>query len=215
MSGETKFFIGTILATILVVFGGLLIFNFQSSPKQETVANLEALVKENSQQTNPEAQVRIVEFGDFQCPACAVAHPTVKQVLEEYGDRVNFVFRHFPLPQHRNAIAAAIASEAAGLQGKFWEMHDKLFENQDDWAGSSKPLDVFRRYATELGLDLKRFERDFKEGNFKEKIENDRQDGQVLGVNSTPTFFVNNTKFTGIPNFTNLKNQIEAALYSQ
>ena len=140
--------------------------------------------------------VVLMEYSDFQCPACRSYFPMVEQVIAEYKDRITFVYRHFPLPQHLNAMVASRASEAAGRQGKFWEMYALLFQNQDMWASDSKPLDKYKEYANQLGLDLERFETDYNDSALKGKIQNDYKSGVKLGVEATPTFFINGKKIS-------------------
>ena len=144
---------------------------------------------------NPTAKVALIEYGDFQCPACAQFHPLVKIMKEEFGNDVAFAFRHFPLSQaHPNAKAAARAAEAAGAQGKFWEMHDYLFEHQTEWAPKPSPKAAFVSYAQELGLNTDQFENDLDRDDLEDKINAQYQSGTASGVNSTPTFFLNGTK---------------------
>lgn len=139
-----------------------------------------------------QAAVTLVEYGDFQCPACAAYYPLVKQLEQELGDRVRIVYRHFPLEQtHPHARPAAQAAEAAGKQGKFWEMHDLLFGRQGDWATAGDPRQVFEGYAGELGLDVQRFAADLGEAALDEKISAQRDGGVRLRVAGTPTFFLN------------------------
>ncbi len=140
--------------------------------------------------------VVLMEYSDFQCPACRSYFPMVEQIVAEYKNRITFVYRHFPLPQHLNAMAASRASEAAGRQGKFWEMYVMLFQNQDAWATVSKPLDKYKEYATELGLDIERFENDYNDPALKGKVQNDYKSGVKLGVEATPTFFINGKKIS-------------------
>jgi len=138
------------------------------------------------------APVTLVEYGDFQCPACKTYHPIVEQVLKAKGpDAVRFVFRHYPLPQHGNAMPAAKAAEAAGVQGKFWEMYNMLYEKQSEWSGSSDAKSIFVGYAKEMGLDESKFLADYDSKELKEKITNQSKGGAKAGVNSTPTFLVN------------------------
>lgn len=142
------------------------------------------------------ANVRLVEFSDFQCPACKMAELAIKNVLLTYSDKIQFIYRHFPLSQHANAKEAAYFAEAAGEQGKFWEMHDKLFETQAEW---SKLTDTdasafFLDLVKQLGLDESKVKKALEENTFKSKIDSDVTEGQSLGVNSTPTFFVNGRK---------------------
>ena len=140
------------------------------------------------------APVTLVEYGDFQCPACGAFYPIVAEALKAGGTNVRFVFRHFPLTQHQNALPAAQASEAAAAQGKFWEMYDVLYTSQEAWATSTDPKTVFTSYAKDLGLDLDKFATDYESKDYKVIISNDYKGGVKAGINSTPTFFVNGKK---------------------
>ncbi|MEJ8282146.1 DsbA family protein [Pseudonocardia spirodelae] len=142
----------------------------------------------------PNASATLVEFADFQCPACGRVHPIMNQLVQQYGDRVQFVFRNFPLPMHRNAEAAAIAGEAARAQGKFVPMYDRLFETQADWSESADAATVFRGYAQELGLDLAAYDAAVADPATAAKIEADTAAGQAAGVSGTPTIFVDGEK---------------------
>lgn len=135
--------------------------------------------------------VTIVEYSDFQCPACGANYPLVEEVFAEYKNKISFTYRHFPLPQHKNALLAAYASEAAGKQGKFWEMTDILFKNQNEWSESMTARTIFSGYAEKLGLDIARFTSDMKSDEIKNKVENDKKSGQLSAVDHTPTFFLN------------------------
>jgi protein-disulfide isomerase len=140
-------------------------------------------------------KVTLVEFGDFQCPACGAYEPLVRKVLSDNKDTLQIVFRHFPLTQiHPNALLAAKASEAAGLQGKFWEMHDMIYDRQVDWSGAMNARDLFVIYATNIGLDTKKFGDDLNSKVIEEKIQAEYKEGTRLGVQGTPTFFVNGKK---------------------
>lgn len=143
----------------------------------------------------PTAAVTIIEYGDFQCPACSTAAPVMKEVIDEYKDKgVAFIFRNFPLTTiHPNAIAAASAAEAAGLQGKYWEMYDKLYQNQSAWenAGSTDRTDVFVGYAASLALDTEQFKNDITSQAVAQKIDFDTALARKAEVQSTPTIFVN------------------------
>lgn len=144
---------------------------------------------------NPEAAVTLVEYADFQCPACGQYHPIIKKLEEELGAQVRFVFRHFPLARvHPNAEAAAAAAEAAGLQEKFWEMRNILFERQNDWSKKPNPRVAFVAYAQELGLNTDQFKNDMELDVIEEKIQTQFNGGTASGVNSTPTFFINSAK---------------------
>ena len=144
---------------------------------------------------NSASPVTLVEYGDFQCPACAQYYPVVKTLEQEFAADTQFIFRHFPLTRpHPNAKSAAAAAEAAGMQGKFWEMHDMLFEKQNEWTTKPRPQSAFNAYAEELGLDVAKFEDDMNRDDIEEKIDAHFKSGSASGVDSTPTFFLNGTK---------------------
>lgn len=141
----------------------------------------------------PNAPVTIEEFADFQCGACAGMHPVVKELRSTYGDRVRIVFRHFPLniPAHDKAYEAAVATEAAGMQGKFWDMQNILFTNQQVWSRSSDYRKMFQDYAQKIGLDVDKFNADVAGSFTKNRVDADLQRGRSLQINSTPTFYIN------------------------
>lgn len=139
------------------------------------------------------AAITIVEFGDYQCPYCGDAYPIVKEVQETFGDQIKLVFRNFPLQEaHEYAFDAALAAEAAALQDKFWEMHDAIYENQYRING-----ELFEELAETIGLDLEQFQKDIEADSVKQKVEGDFESGVRSGVNGTPSFYVNGTKFDG------------------
>jgi protein-disulfide isomerase len=138
------------------------------------------------------ASVVIEEFFDFQCPTCATVHPLLYEMNATYGSRIKLVVRNFPLSQiHPNAYDAAVASEAAGLQGKFWEMQNIIFQNQQRWSTAQNARTLFESYAGTLGLDIEKFKEDLSGLAAKGRVEADMQRGRSLGVNSTPTILVN------------------------
>jgi formate-nitrite transporter family protein len=135
--------------------------------------------------------ITLEEFGDYQCPPCGNLHPILKKIKEEYGDRVKFVFHHFPLIQmHPHALEAAQAAVAAGFQGRFWEMHDLIYKNQAAWSSAVDAQPFFLNYARQAGVDISRFLNDSVNPRTTAIISNDLQRGQALGVNSTPTVFI-------------------------
>jgi len=141
---------------------------------------------------NPDAGVTLVEYSDFQCPACSSYFSIIKGLEDEFSRDVRIVYRNFPLSQvHSNADVAAGAAEAAGNQGKFWEMHDMLFANQSQWAGSNDAENIFAGYASQLGLDVERFREDINSDEVKNRVSEDYQEGVSAGIDSTPTFYVN------------------------
>lgn len=157
------------------------------------MSTLHPPVNENDHiQGNPEkAKVILTEYGDYQCPSCGEAYPIVKNLQEYFGDSLLFVFRNFPLTEvHPEAFQAALAAEAADLQGKFWEMHDILFENQE-----RLDLEALEYYAEQIGLNLNKFRNDIRSKTLQDKVENDIESGLRSGVNGTPSFYINNEKY--------------------
>lgn len=138
------------------------------------------------------APAHLEEFGDFQCPPCGLFHPILQQMHAEFGDRLSITFREFPLvPAHQHALAAASAAEAAGLQGKFWEMHDLIYEHQADWKDQFDVRPIFEGYAKQIGLDVDRYKRDMNGEVVAQRIFQDGKRGHSLGVKGTPTVFLN------------------------
>ena len=140
---------------------------------------------------SPTAAVTIEEFADFQCPTCAMMHPKVNEIRSAFGERVRIIFRQFPLQGHPFAYDAALAAEAAGMQGKFWEMQNMLFTNQQSWANSTNPRTVFTEYAKTLGLNVEKFSDDMISLPIKNRVDADLQRGRAVGVGSTPAFYIN------------------------
>ena len=143
-----------------------------------------------------DSKVILLEYGDYQCPGCGAAYPNVKTVTDKYKDQIAVVFRNFPLTSlHPNALAAAAAAEAAGLQGKYWEMHDKLYTNQDEWKDldSSKRTDFFANYASGLGLNVDKFKTDMASDKVNQKINFDIALGKKAGVDATPSIYLDGT----------------------
>jgi protein-disulfide isomerase len=156
-----------------------------------------------------ESKVVLTEYSDFQCPACKAYYPFLKKLGEEFKN-LSIVYRNFPLSQHANAWPAAQAAQAAGKQGKFWEMHDMLFDNQDNWARSTSPEGIFTDYSQTLGLDIEKFKTDFNSSETKNKIQTDYQGG-ASEVDGTPTFFLNDKKIKSPQNYDELRDIIQQA----
>jgi len=191
-----KRFLG-FLAVLALVLGGIFFFfntDKASAPDQKSSATSGLTNHVTGKGTTG---VKLVEYGDFQCPACAAYEPAVAQVRQKYGDQITFQFRNFPLTQiHPNAIASARAAEAADIQGKYWEMHDLLYQNQKEWEAVTDTVTVFNQYATQLGLDVNKFKSDFKSSAINDRVQNDLKEGLRLEVSSTPTFFLNGKKIS-------------------
>lgn len=160
-----------------------------------------------------QAKVTLVEYSDFQCPACATYYPVLKQLNKEFEDSMQFVYRYFPLKTiHKNAYVASFAAEASGRQGKFWEMHDLLFDNQKEWSDLANPQEKFLDYAKLLGLDTEKFKNDLESKEVKDKVASDYQNGLSATVNATPTFFLNGQKIISPRSYEEFKSKIEEAL---
>ena len=144
-------------------------------------------------QGNEQAAIKLVEYGDYQCPHCAKAYFVIKEIQSTFGDQILFVFRNFPLQEsHRYANIAAQAALAAGKQGKFWDMHNALYENQEHLND-----DFIDHIADKLGMDIEQFEKDLYSDEIIDSVENDYESGVKSGVHGTPSFFVNGIKFDG------------------
>jgi protein-disulfide isomerase len=154
-----------------------------------------------------DAPVTLVEYGDYECPACLNSQPIIRRLMEKFGDRLRVVFRHFPRNSiHPHASAAAEAAEAAGVQGKFWEMHESLFAHQQELAD----LDL-THLALLLGLDVYRFQRDSESRTFPKRVREHYDGGVASGVDRTPTFFINGCRYKGHNEFEALAAAIESA----
>ena len=190
-------------SVIVLVLGGLIAYSRLSNPSANVssidVNNIIVASDQNGQIADhtfgkTDGKVVLIEYGDFQCPSCGGAHPQIKTITEEYKDKILFIFRNFPLrAQHPNALAAAAAVEAAGLQGKYWEMHNLVFESQQEWSplAANERTSKFTEYAESIGLDKERFLTDIASTPVSTKISFDQAIGKKINVNSTPTFYLN------------------------
>lgn len=189
--------IGIWVGVIVILIIGLwaLIGAVNNSPSPQTpskIENLSPVSQSDFVKGDGKAKVILIEYADFQCPACRSYFPLAKQLSSEFSKDLKVVYRFFPLTTiHQNALISAQAAYAAGLQGKFWEMHDKLFENQSSWSGLSNPKDIFVDYAKKLNLNIDKFKKDLEADSTKEFINKAADNATAIGINSTPTFFVN------------------------
>ena len=211
----------TVFVVITAVIGAGVYFSSQdggTAGAGGTQGDGEAqVVRENSHRLSspPDSDVTFVEFLDFECEGCAAAFPAVEQLRAQYGQQVTFVARYFPMPGHFNGERAARAVEAAAQQGQFEPMYKKMFETQSQWGEQQVPADeVFRGYATELGLDVAAWDEAYNAPATLERIKDDIADGTALGVQGTPTFFVNG-KQLDIKTYADLGAAIRNALGQQ
>ena len=221
---QNKIFIGLVFGTLILLFGGVFLFSrggstvtegnqvnstfLEPAGKQKTGG----IVNGNYVSASESAGITLVEFGDYQCPACGIYNPLVKQVLTEFAGKIAFASKNFPLAQHKNAPISSFSAEAAGFQGKFWQMHDKLYENQNSWSASSDAKTIFIGYATDLGLNVDQFKLDIDSQKVKDIVASDYADGNTIGINSTPTFYLNGVKMDNPANIEDFRKTIESVL---
>ena len=195
-----KKYIPTILISIAILFVVVFIARALMAPdgSQTNTSSSELsqqdkdALKTGATIGDPNSKVVVTEFGDYQCPACAAWHTFVKDtMLPKYQGKILFVFKNFPLPIHKNAKASAYAVEAAGLQGKFWEMHNIVYENQSEWENESNPNGKFEEYANRVGLNIDQWKKDRESSKIKDLVEKDTKLGEKLNLPGTPSFLVN------------------------
>lgn len=189
-----------IIIVLIALFCGVFVVSKKKAdaPTNNSTAN-SAKVSSHTLGDNTK-KVTLVEYGDFQCPACTAYHPIIKQVVDKYKADISFQFVNYPLVQiHPNAMAAHRAAEAAAQQNKYWEMHDLLYEQHDSWANASGASAIFEGYASQLGLNVSKFKSDASSSNTNDIIQADLKKGQGLGVSATPTFYLNGKKLDEPP----------------
>jgi len=200
-----------LLSLALLFFLGKNFGNLLTTPQEDTPKGVE-LRQDDWVRGKADARVVLIEYSDFQCPACGFYKPIVQSLLSEFEGELKLVYRHFPLTNiHKNALLAAKVAEAAGLQGKFWEMHDLLFEKREEWENLGNE-EIFLQYAESLGLDKEKFEKDLNSKEVEEKVFRDIQSANALRLNSTPSFFLQGKKISprSVEDFRNMiKKEIE------
>jgi len=209
---EVKVLLGLGAIALIIIFTATLFFNrSQQGAVPLSAADQDRLVREDSPSRGPaNAPVTLVEFLDPECESCRAAYSEVEQILDDYEGRIRYVVRYFS--NHNNSVLAVIATEAAGEQGKYWEMQEILFVNQPQWGERATPqTDLFISYASELGLDVERFTASLQNPDYAGKAERDQQDAEALGLRGTPTFFVNGQLVYGM-NGETLRTLIDQAL---
>ena len=183
----------TLFSIAVILIAGLLIFMFYSTVSiNRDITGLNIVKGVNPPRGNPNSSITIIEFSDFQCPNCYTGQIVLDKLFEDYNGSIVSYYRNLPLTIHENSMIAALAAQAAGEQGKFWEYHDILFDNQYELDKES-----LRKYAKELGLNMTQFNLALDSEKYKSDIDGDIQDAKALGVRGTPTFFINGQKVEG------------------
>ncbi len=206
------FWAAFLVVLALVVWGLAIAINRPVSVNGTLVGSPAPISESDHVKGSANAAVTLIEYSDFQCPACGVMYWSVARLLQdESSTTLRFVYRHFPLPQHANAIPSATAAEAAGLQGKFWEMYDLIFKNHTDWTELTDATPTFIGYAKTLGLDIVKFTADLKDQKIADRIQASIESGQVTGIAATPSFFLNGKIITNPQTYAEFKKLIEEA----
>src|ERR1051325_11580885 len=188
-------FVIVIVVAIATVGSGTILYRARRPQLQNMPESQRVLAKSDASahvRGNPNAPVTLEEFGDFQCPPCGQFAKFLEELLKEYDSRLRIVFRNFPLPAHEHAREAALAAEAAGMQGRFWEMYDVLYREQVFWSYAPNTRELFESYAGTIGLNLDQFKKDMDGEKAKERVDSDHARGDSLGVKMTPALFINN-----------------------
>lgn len=203
-----------IIVVLVVGFAGLIYMAASSRPTVEDIDPQTVLqVREDDfVRGDPYSPVVLVEYADYECPACRAYHPLLNEVVEKYGGKIAIVNRHFPLPFHKNSRTAAWAVEAAGKQGQFKEMADLVFERQDEWSGNIANISLFYPYAEQLGLDMDQFKTDAVSQDIKDKVDRHYLEGQAIGVNATPTFYLQGEKLGNLRSIEEFSALIDAEI---
>lgn len=216
----------SILGGLIIAFGAVFFISQNSNDKKDSGANSQnSSAATNHVMGEASSKVTLVEYGDYQCPVCGLYYQPVKDAMEELKTSAKFQFRNLPLVgPHPNAFAAARAAEAADLQNKFWEMNGKLFESQSSWSSSTKPLEFFKSYAKEIGIDVTKFESDYSSSAVNDRINADIAEfGKTGQQQATPTFFINGRAINnkdlsganGFPTAEKIKSIVQAEIDKQ
>jgi len=214
MSNKTFFIV--IAVIVIGVLGGAVYYaNLDKSNNDKKKTEITTVTNTDHIEGPENAKVTLIEYGDFQCQFCALLHPTLEEVLPEYKDSVRFVFRHYPIiSSHPNALVAHRAAEAAGEQGKFFEMYDLLYQGLQDWSTDKTPIEIFKKYAKKIGLDSDKFMKDFDSEKVADAIRADKEGGTEGGVTSTPTLFLNGKQIENPRSSDDLRKQLDSAIKS-
>lgn len=214
MTTETKFLGIILIITIVLLVGGVFLLSQKGPSQTQTIINpvvSQIDYSKGGKIGTDSAKIKLVEFSDFQCPACLVAEPYVRKLRTDYPTQIQFIYKEFPLAQHNHSREAATLAEAAAEQGKFWEMHDKLFDTQTQWSGMNDVIPFFLDLAKQLGLDENKVKQALQQNSFKAKFDDSIAEGERIGVDAVPTFFLNGHKLN-LQNFSDLNTVIAEEL---
>ena len=201
-----------VIAAVVLIFIGVAVFGGHKTKSNNSSSSTSGQPT-NHVEGSGKSGVTLVEYGDYQCPYCEQYYPVVKQIAAQFNDQIKVQFRNYPLINiHQNAFAGARAAEAAALQGKFWEMHDLLYSNQQQWSEASNPSQYFQQYAKQLGLNVDQFNKDYSSNKVNDAINADRAAGDKLSVQGTPTFFLNGKQIQIKADASAFEAQIKAAI---
>lgn len=199
-----------------IILFGLLVFGLEKLASQDETtrtATMQTTDADTKIQGNKSAPVTLLEYSDFQCPACAAYEPFVNNLHKDFPDTLKIVYRYFPLTTiHKNALISAKAAEAAHKQGKFWEMHDQLFEHQNDWAKTENPTEVFQTYAQTIELNLDQFNTDLTDTSTNNAVTSDGEMGTKANIPGTPSFFLNGKKIENPQSYEAFKKLVDDEL---
>ncbi|MEK7139683.1 MAG: thioredoxin domain-containing protein [Patescibacteria group bacterium] len=201
---------GVIVGLVVIVWGLILL----AGNSAVTSISIDGTIDPSDHvRGNPAANVVVIEYSDFQCPACKYYEPMLSRLSADFGDQIALVYRHFPLTTiHANAQVAAQAAEAAAIQGKFWEMHDRLFDQQTTWATERNPIDLFRGYAQELGLNVEQFNSDYSSREVRGVISRHVASARAANLPGTPSIFINGQLIDNPRDYESLQAMVQSAL---
>ena len=212
-TNKSLFLWGGVILGIIVFVGALALFGSGNAGSGSNTSLSTAISSDEHTKGATDASVAIVEYSDFQCPGCASSYPMLKQLVDTFPNDVSLTYRHYPLRQiHSNAQLAGQAAEAAGMQGKFWEMHDVLFNTQAQWSTEQDPTAFFTRLAESVGLDLEQFGTDLTSKEAVDRVHADASEANKLRLPGTPSFFINGTLIDHPGSYAAFKALVEAEL---
>ncbi|MBI2086275.1 thioredoxin domain-containing protein [Candidatus Daviesbacteria bacterium] len=210
MKTETKILGAILLVSLIIVIGGVFLLGKNNAPVEKTAfSNID--YSKGQKIGSSSAKVKLAEFSDLQCPACKSVEPFVKEVRGKYQQNLQFIYFHFPLMQHAHSKKAANFAEYAATENKFWEIHDKLFETQENWSSLDDPTDYFAQIGSQFGLDKGKIKEVVSKNSYDQKINDHVVEGEKAGVDATPTFYLNGKKLS-LQSFNNLDKEISEEL---